>query len=184
MVKIYPTSLSGLYIVQRTPIRDHRGSFARIFCAQELSEILDNRQLVQINHSWTKAQGAVRGMHFQFPPYAEMKFVICLRGEVFDVAVDIRKDSPTYLSWHAETLSPDNQKAMVIPEGFAHGFQTLTENCEILYLHTCAYNPEAEGGLNPGDPDLGIDWPLAFSEISQKDSDRAFINNAFKGLRL
>mgnify|MGYP006303738237 CR=1 FL=1 len=123
-------------------------------------------------------------MHFQYPPYAEMKIVYCLKGQIFDVAVDVRRDSSTYLKWHAETLSPENHKALVIPEGFAHGFQTLTPECEMLYLHTCEYNPQAEGGVNPNDPALGIDWPLPFSEISQKDLDRTFINDEFKGIAL
>jgi dTDP-4-dehydrorhamnose 3,5-epimerase len=183
-VKTYPTPLAGLCVVQHTPISDHRGAFARIFCTHELSEILDSKQIIQINHSLTKSRGAVRGMHFQYPPYMEIKLVTCLKGEVFDVAVDIRQNSPTYLKWHAEILNPENNKTMVIPEGFAHGFQTLTQDCEMLYLHTCAYNPEAEGGLNPSDPALGIDWPLAFTEISQKDSDQTFIDSEFKGVSL
>ena len=174
------TPLSGLFVIERKSIFDHRGAFSRLFCSNELLEIMGNRQIVQINHSITKAKGAVRGMHFQYPPYAEMKLVTCLKGEVFDVAVDIRQDSPTYFKWHAEVLSQDNHKTLAIPEGFAHGFQTLTHNSEMLYLHTCEYNPQAEGGLNPNDPYLGIDWPLPFSEISQKDLNRSFIDNEFK----
>ena len=96
----------------------------------------------------TASRGTVRGMHFQHPPHAETKFVSCLRGEVFDVAVDLRNGSPTFLHWHAEILSADNHRTLVIPEGFAHGFQTLSDDCEMLYFHTAAYNPEAEGGLN------------------------------------
>lgn len=183
-MKIHSTSFSGLNVIERTPFCDHRGAFARLFCTSELSQILGKRQIVQINHSLTKTKGVVRGMHFQFPPYTEMKFVSCLKGEIFDVAVDIRRESPTFLRWHAEILSPDNHKTLVIPEGYAHGFQTLTPNCEMLYLHTCAYNPKAEGGLNPKDPALDIDWPLSFSEISQRDSKHALINTGFKGVRL
>lgn len=183
-MKIEPASLTGLFVIERKSVCDHRGAFSRLFCSNELLEIMDSRQIVQINHSITKAKGAVRGMHFQYPPYAEMKFVTCLKGEVFDVAVDIRQYSPTYLKWHAEVLNEENYKTLAIPEDFAHGFQTLTQDCELLYLHTCAYYPEYEGGLNPNDPALGIDWPLSFSEISQKDSDRTFINDEFKGVAL
>ena len=178
------TPLSGLYVIERKSICDHRGAFSRLFCSNELLEIMRGRQVVQVNHSITKVKGAARGMHFQYPPYAEMKIVTCLQGEVFDVAVDIRQDSNSYLKWHAEILSQDNHKTLSIPEGFAHGFQTLTPDCEMLYLHTCAYNPEYEGGLNPSDPTLGIGWPLPFSEMSPKDLNHPFINNEFKGVVL
>lgn len=183
-MNILSTPISGLFVIERSPFRDHRGAFSRLFCTDELSEILGSRQIMQINHSLTKARGVVRGMHFQYPPHSEMKFVACLRGEVFDVAVDIRHGSPTFLKWHAEVLSLDNNKTLVIPEGFAHGFQTLTPDCEMLYLHTCAYKPEAEGGLNPQDPALNIKWPLEFTEISRKDKNRAFINAEFSGVSL
>ena len=109
-------------------------------------------------------------MHFQHPPHAETKFISCLTGEVFDVAVDLRRGSPTFLLWHAEILSADNHKTFIIPEGFAHGFQTLTKDCEILYLHTTAYRADAEGGLNASDPRLGIQWPLSIAEQSARDS--------------
>ncbi len=183
-MNILPTPISGLFVIERSPFCDHRGAFSRIFCTDELAEILGNRQILQINHSLTKARGVVRGMHFQCPPHGEMKFVTCLRGEVFDVAVDIRQDSSTFLKWHVELLSPDNNKTLVIPEGFAHGFQTLTKDCEMLYLHTCAYKPEAEGRLNPGDPALGIEWPLDITEISDRDRNHSFLQSGFAGVCL
>jgi dTDP-4-dehydrorhamnose 3,5-epimerase len=114
-------------------------------------------------------------MHFQREPNAEMKFVTCLRGEVFDVAVDLRPGSPTYLRWHGEILSGSNHKTLVIPEGFAHGFQTLTEDCEMLYLHTASHHSGSEGGLHPLDPALSIPWPLPVAEMSARDSSHPFL---------
>ena len=180
----YSTSLEGLFIVERIPIKDQRGFFCRFFCAKEFKEAGFERPIVQINHSLTIKRGAVRGLHFQYPPHAEAKIVSCIRGEVFDVAVDIRKDSPTFLSWHGEFLSPKNQKSLLIPEGFAHGFQTLTNNCELIYLHSASYNPHAEGGLNINDPRLGIAWPLEITEISERDRAHPFIGEGFEGVSL
>lgn len=129
-------------------------------------------------------KGSLRGMHFQHAPSAEMKFVSCLRGEVFDVAVDLRPDSSTFLQWHAEVLSADNRKTLAIPEGFAHGFQTLADDCEMFYLHTAVYNQAAEGGLNPQDPALAIAWPLPITELSVRDSTHSMIEAGFSGVRL
>jgi dTDP-4-dehydrorhamnose 3,5-epimerase len=125
----------------------------------------------------------VRGMHFQYPPNSEDKFVSCLRGEVFDVAVDLRAGSPTFMHWRAELLSAENSKSFFIPKGFAHGFQTLTKNCELIYLHTQPYAPDAEGGLNPLDPRVGIEWPLPIADISPRDRAHASLAD-FSGLDL
>jgi dTDP-4-dehydrorhamnose 3,5-epimerase len=141
--KFIPTPLAGVVVVQRQPVEDSRGFLSRVYCAKEFSAAGVEKPLAQINHTLTRHRGYVRGMHFQRPPHAETKFVTCLRGEVFDVAVDVRRDSPTFLRWHAELLSATNQRSLLISEGFAHGFQTLTENCELLYLHTSAYEPVA-----------------------------------------
>jgi dTDP-4-dehydrorhamnose 3,5-epimerase len=121
-------------------------------------------------------------MHFQHPPHVEMKLVSCLRGEVFDVAVDIRRDSATFLHWHGELLSDTNHKSLLIPEGFAHGFQSLTPNCELLYLHTAAYVPDAAGALHALDPALEIEWPLEIGEMSQRDRSHPFIDERFRGV--
>jgi len=126
----------------------------------------------------------VRGLHFQHTPYAEMKLVSCLRGEVWDVAVDLRKNSPTFLRWHAEKLSLENCRALLIPEGFAHGFQTLTDDCELIYLHSAAYTQEAEAGVRPNDLYIGISWPLDLFEISKRDSEHLLINDQFTGIEL
>jgi dTDP-4-dehydrorhamnose 3,5-epimerase len=123
----------------------------------------------------------VRGLHFQYPPCEETKVVSCMQGSIFDVAVDIRRSSPTFLHWHAEVLSSDNMKSLLIPEGFAHGFQTLSEDCILIYLHTASYAPEAEGGMNVKDPRLSISWPLQISGLSDRDSNCPYIDDSFEG---
>jgi dTDP-4-dehydrorhamnose 3,5-epimerase len=172
---ISETSIAGLNILERLPLSDGRGFLERMFCEAELAQILGGRRIIQMNRTLTRKSGVIRGMHFQSEPHAEMKFVSCLRGQVLDVAVDIRPDSPTYLRWYAEILSGDNHKTLAIPEGFAHGFQTLTEDCEMLYFHTAAYHPESESGLHPLDPALAISWPLPASEMSARDSSHPFL---------
>ena len=124
--RIQSTPLSGLQVITRQMLGDHRGFLSRLFCADELAQAGWTKPIAQINHTYTAKKGTVRGMHFQHPPHAEMKLVSCIRGEVWDVAVDLRANSPTFLHWHAEVLSADNHKALLIPEGFAHGFQTLS----------------------------------------------------------
>lgn len=181
---ILATPIAGLHVLQRKPIGDSRGYLERLFCAEELRGLCPGKNIAQINHTLTANAGAVRGMHFQHPPHAETKFVSCLRGEVFDVAVDLRHDSPTFLRWHAERLSADNHKTLVIPEGFAHGFQTLTDDCEMLYFHTTAYQPGAEGGLNAQDPHLAIQWPLPVAGLSARDAAHPFLDSDFTGVTL
>lgn len=179
---ILDTPLSGLRLLQRKPIGDSRGYLERLFCADELQALAPGKHIAQINHTLTASRGTVRGLHFQRPPHAETKFVSCLRGEVFDVAVDLRHNSPTFLRWHAELLSADNHKTLVIPEGFAHGFQTLTDNCEMLYFHTAAYQPGAEGGLNAQDSRLAIQWPLPVAGLSPRDAAHPLLNDDFTGV--
>ncbi len=176
------TPLKGLKLIHRKPIGDSRGYLERLFCAEELKKLIPGKGIAQINHSLSSKRGTVRGMHFQRPPHAETKFVSCLRGEVFDVAVDLRRDSPTFLHWHAELLSADNHKTLLIPEGFAHGFQTLTEDCEMLYFHTATYHSSAEGGLNAQDPHLAINWPLPMTEQSTRDMAHSILTKDFAGL--
>jgi dTDP-4-dehydrorhamnose 3,5-epimerase len=176
------SSLKGLYKIVKKPIEDERGFFSRFFCAEEFKKLGFRKPIAQMNHSFTKQKGAVRGMHFQYSPYTEAKIITCIRGEIFDVAVDIRKDSPTFLQWHAEVLNENNQSSLYIPDGFAHGFQTLTENCELLYIHSSFYQHDAEGGLNVLDRELSIDWPLEISEISERDQNHPMINKSFKGI--
>lgn len=178
------TPLSELVLVQRKAIEDSRGFLSRFYCENEFCNVGINKPIIQINHTLTRNKGAVRGLHFQYPPYAEIKLVSCLQGEVFDVAVDLRRDSSTYLRWYGAKLTSQNRQSLLIPEGFAHGFQTLTENCELLYLHTAAYQPESEGALNVSDPALAIAWPLVITEISERDRNHKMLEQNFQGINL
>lgn len=179
-----PTPLAGLHVVQRQPLGDARGSFTRVFCQEELAAAGWMRPIAQINHSVTQARATVRGLHYQRPPHAEMKLVSCLAGEVWDVVVDLRSGSPTFLGWHAERLSAQNGRALLIPEGCAHGFQVLGEGAELLYCHSAAYVAESEAGLHPQDPRLAIAWPLPVLALSPRDAGHPFIDAEFKGVRL
>jgi dTDP-4-dehydrorhamnose 3,5-epimerase len=179
---ILETPLPGLVRVQRHPVGDARGHLARLFCADDLCGAGWHGPVAQINHTRTTRAGTLRGLHFQHPPHAEIKLVSCLRGEVWDVAVDLRRGSPTFLRWHAEKLSADNGMALLIPRGFAHGFQTLGDDAEMLYCHSAAYAPAAEGGLHPLDERLAIAWPLAVSEISARDAAHARLDAEFEGI--
>lgn len=179
---VLPTAIVGLTVLQRQPIGDHRGYLERIFCADELRAIIATRTIVQINHTYTAKRGTVRGLHFQYPPQAEMKMVSCLKGEIFDVAVDVRHGCPSFLQHHGEILSAANRKTLVIPEGFAHGFQALTDDCEMLYLHTAAYAPMSEGALNATDPRLAIPWPLPITEQSPRDLAHSMLATDFTGV--
>ena len=174
--------LAGLQKITRQTLGDNRGYLSRLFCSDELRNVGWVKPIAQINHTFTQKQGVVRGMHFQHPPHAEMKLVSCIRGEIWDVVVDLRKNSPTFLQWHAEKLSANNHCALLIPEGFAHGFQTLTEDCELLYLHSAPYSKECESGMNFLDPMLAIEWPLSITETSERDTNHPLISSNYKGI--
>ena len=184
VMNVTSTRIAGVMVVQTTPIADHRGAFQRLFCDRELGELTGGRHIVQINHSRTIQAGSLRGVHFQAPPHAEMKFVRCLSGRVWDVAVDLRAGSPTFLHWHAEELSADNARMLVIPEGCAHGFQSLEPESELLYLHTAHYTSTAEGGVRYDDPALDIPWPLPVTDVSERDRLHPLITSDFLGLTL
>lgn len=171
-------------LVQRKTREDHRGFLSRFYCAEEFREAGINKPIVQINHTVTRMEGTVRGLHFQYPPYAENKLVSCLKGAIWDVAVDIRRGSTTFLRWHGEILSAANRKSLLIPEGYAHGFQSLTEDCEMIYLHTAAYHAEAEGRINVIDPRLNIFWPLPIKNLSDLDCEHPFVEKDFQGVVL
>jgi dTDP-4-dehydrorhamnose 3,5-epimerase len=181
---MHPTPMSDLVVAESKAFKDERGAFARLFCEQELSSVIGHRKIVQINHSCTEAVGAVRGLHFQHAPHAEMKLVRCLKGKVWDVAVDLRPQSSSYKRWYAQELSPQNAHMMVIPEGFAHGFQVLEADSELLYLHTAFYNPESQGGVRYDDPELDVAWPLPVTYISARDSSHAYIDTSYRGIVL
>lgn len=181
---IAETPLSGLMLISRKLRRDERGYLERIYDTDDFGSLFARRMIMQINRTLTHDRDTVRGMHFQLPPHAELKLVSCLRGSVFDVAVDLRQGSPTFLRWHASILSADNAQSLLIPEGFAHGFQALTENCEMLYLHTKTYQPAHERGLHPEDRRLGIDWPRPVTGLSPRDAACPWLTDAFGGVEI
>jgi dTDP-4-dehydrorhamnose 3,5-epimerase len=175
------TPLAGLRLVQRQRMGDARGFLARLFCAEELASAGWPGPVAQINQTLTARRGTVRGLHFQHSPHAEAKLVSCLRGSVFDVALDLRSGSPGFGRWHAVTLSADNGMALLIPAGFAHGFQALEDGVELLYCHSAPYAPAAEGGLHPQDPALAIAWPLPPAELSARDAAHPGLDPQFEG---
>lgn len=184
-LELQPTPLSDLMVIQRLPLEDSRGYLERLFCAQELEVHLPpGRRIEQVNHTLTHKRGTVRGLHFQSPPHAELKVVTCLKGAVYDVALDLRRTSPTFLRWHAEVLSDMNHRSLLIPEGFAHGFQTMTADAELLYLHTAAYDASHEGGLDALDRRLNVAWPEPLSERSERDMGYLPITDTYAGLEL
>lgn len=171
-MKVTPLPLSGAYLIDLEPRGDARGFFARMFCVDEFAEYDLETRWVQCNTSYTSFAGTIRGMHFQRPPKAEVKLVRCLRGEIWDVIVDLRHGSPTYGQWHGERLDDHNRSMMYVPQGFAHGFQTLTDNVELLYFHSASYSKAHEGGLRWDDATVSIAWPL--ERTNQSDRDAAF----------
>jgi dTDP-4-dehydrorhamnose 3,5-epimerase len=180
---IKDTSLQGLQLIQRQSIQDERGFLSRLFCKEDLASIFSiEKQVVQINHTKTSKKASVRGMHYQLPPHSEIKIVTCLVGEVWDVVVDLRRNSATFLKWHAEILSAENFYSLLIPAGFAHGFQTLSDDCHLLYGHSSAYASHAEAGLHYQDPKLDIKWPLEVGSVSMRDESHSFISEMFEGL--
>lgn len=181
-MNITRTAIDGVVVVEVTPFADARGAFTRLYCERELAEVIGMRRIVQINHSRTHAVGAVRGLHFQRAPHAEMKLVRCLKGKVWDIAVDLRAGSPTFRAWHAEELDAERARMLVIPEGCAHGFQVLAPESELLYLHTAFYTPASEGGVRHDDPRLAIRWPLATTDISPRDTTHPLLAADFHGL--
>lgn len=180
--EIIKSPLEGLLTVVRKARTDSRGWFERLYCSEELAAAGFATPPLQINRSFTEGAGTVRGMHFQFPPHCEIKFVSCTVGEVFDVAVDLRPQSRTFLQWFGVHLSAENHTSLLIPAGFAHGFQVLSPVAELLYLHSAPHAPRAEGGLNPLDPSIAIEWPLPPGAMSNKDMQRPFVGDGFAGV--
>lgn len=176
--------LDGLKLIERQSRGDSRGFLSRLFCAEELAAAGWSKPVMQINHTFTAKLGTVRGMHFQRPPAQEIKLVSCIRGEVWDVVVDVRSGSPTFLHWHAERLSGNNCRALLVPEGFAHGFQALTDDVELLYCHSATFDAAAEAGLNPLDERLAINWPVSITEVSDRDANHPLIGCDYHGVKL
>ena len=183
-VNVIQTPIPGAVVVETQTHADSRGAFTRLYCARSLADVIGPRQILQINHSRTVRAGAVRGMHFQHPPHAEMKLVRCVRGRVWDVVVDLRAGSPTFLQWHAQELDMESARMFVIPEGCAHGFQALDPDTELVYLHTAFYTPSAEAGLRHDDPKLQIRWPMEAVELSPRDRSHALLPDDFAGIQV
>lgn len=176
------TTLQDSYVIEPKTFMDNRGWFSRYFCKEEFKKIQHQKEWVQMNHSFTTHKGTIRGMHYQIAPYREIKLIRCIAGSIYDVIIDVRKNSPTFLQWFGVTLSAENKKMLYIPEGFAHGFQSLTDNVELLYHHSEYYTPGAEGGIKYDDNRINIKWPLSVSTISERDAAHPYIDNHFKGL--
>ena len=181
-MKFIETPINGLFLIELEPYQDERGHFFRVFCENEFEEVDFPKRIAQINQSLTRKSGTVRGMHFQYPPKAEIKIVKCISGSIYDVAIDLRKNSQSFLKWHGEVLSEKNEKMLYIPEGFAHGFQTLENDSKVIYFVTEFYYPEYEGGVLYNDPKIKINWPLELTNISDKDRKLKLLEENFMGL--
>jgi len=177
-----PTPLQGAYLVRLQPIEDERGFFVRTFCKKEFEAIGHEKEFVQMNQSYNKLKGTLRGMHYQLPPHQEIKLVRCIAGIVYDVIIDLRKDSLTYLHHFGAELSPENFCMMYVPEGFAHGFQTLSDHSSLVYHHTAYYTPGSEGGLRYDDKRLAIRWPIEPTCLSEKDQQYPYLVENFNGI--
>jgi len=178
------TGLNGSYVVTIVPVTDDRGWFVRTFCKDEFKKIGHNDEWVQINHSFTNEAGTIRGMHFQKPPFAETKLIRCIAGNVFDVIIDLRKNSNTFLKWFGVELSAENKKMIYIPNGFAHGFQTLTDSCQLIYHHTAFYTPGFEEGIKYNDKMIHISWPKEVTRISERDNGHQWLSSSFEGINI
>jgi dTDP-4-dehydrorhamnose 3,5-epimerase len=183
-MEIIETLIADLKLVRSREYEDSRGTFSRSYCMRDFEILIGSRTLKQINLSLTHKIGAIRGLHLQLPPHSELKLVRCLKGTVWDVAVDLRQGSSTFLQWHAEELSEKNKRVLVIPEGFAHGFQVMASGSQLLYMHTNFYAPDFETGFRYDDPLLDISWPLTPSDISERDQSHSLIDQNFKGINI
>jgi dTDP-4-dehydrorhamnose 3,5-epimerase len=183
-MKFTSTGLAGSFLIDIFPVEDERGWFVRTFCKNEFEEIGHKKEWMQINHSFTYNAGTIRGMHFQRPPFSEIKLIRCIAGKIFDVIIDIRKNSSTFLKWFGIELSAENKKMIYIPEGFAHGFQALTNDCQLIYNHSEYYKPGVEGGIKYDDAGIGIEWPLPAKNVSVRDSHHPLLDKNFEGINI
>jgi dTDP-4-dehydrorhamnose 3,5-epimerase len=174
-MKFTETPLKGLWIVEPVPIRDERGAFMRTFCIDEFGERGLETRFVQHSHSLNLKKHTLRGLHFQNPPHSEVKLVSCIRGSIWDVAVDIRPGSPTRNEWFAVELTAENQRQLYIPKGFAHGFQTLEDDTLVSYLISEFHAPDAASGMRYDEPAIGIEWPAPPRVISERDLNWGYL---------
>lgn len=181
-MKFFHTFLKDVYIIEPEPFKDHRGMFSRVFCREEMSAVGCTKTIDQVNHSVTMREGSIRGMHYQIPPKAEIKIVKCIRGAVYDVVIDLREGSITFLKWFGQVLSEENMKMMYVPEGFAHGFQVLLPESELLYFHTAPYSPEYQRAVRYNDPLVNITWPQKVADVSENDQNHPLLVKDFQGI--
>ena len=181
-MRLQSTPIPDLTVIHSERTSDSRGSFSRLYCDRDLAAVLNGACIVQINHSVTKRVGTIRGLHFQFPPAAELKIIRCIRGEVFDVAVDLRTGSSTFLQWFGLALKGDDDQAIAVPAGFAHGFQVLQPDSELLYLHSAHYDPNLEAGIRYDESKINIRWPLDVAALSERDSSHVPLPDDFPGI--
>ncbi len=174
-MKFLPTPLAGAFVVELEPLEDERGFFARSFCQEEFRKQGLKPAIAQCNVSWNRKRGTLRGLHYQAAPHEEAKVVRCTRGAIWDVIVDLREGSPTRLRWHAQELSADNRLAFYVPEGFAHGFQTLADDSEVHYQMSETYHPDLARGVRWDDPLLKVKWPLPAPILSERDQSYALL---------
>ena len=177
-------SLQGAFTIDVEPFEDNRGFFTRIFCEKEFAKHDLVQHFVQANHSGTRGSGVIRGMHFQHMPHGEVKLVKCVQGAIFDVIIDIRKGSPTFLQWFGAELTAENKRMMYVPAGFGHGFQSISDYSEITYMVSNFYNKESEGGIRYNDAAVNISWPVPVSLVSDKDLKIPLITPAFRGVEM
>lgn len=180
-MEFVPTEIAGAFEVRHDVRTDARGRFRRQYCEREFADAGLNTRWVQVNHSVTLGKGSVRGMHFQRPPKAEAKLVSCTVGRAFDVVVDLRSGSETFLQWAAVEIG--QATSLYIPEGCAHGFQALTDEVQLIYQHSNYYAPEREGGVRFDDPAIAVDWPLPVGTISDRDRSFPLVDDNFEGFQ-
>jgi len=178
------TSIHGCFVIGCEPVKDERGIFYRTFDRQEFERMGRTKTFIQHNVSINHKKGTVRGMHYQVPPHAEAKLIQCIAGKVFDVILDLRKNSATFLKWISVELSAEACNQVWIPEGCAHGFQTLEDHSTLLYCHTAAYNKDAEAGIRTDDPQIRVSFPLPVSAISMRDQNHPLLASTFNGLEI
>ena len=181
---IEESDLKGVFIINLEPIEDDRGWFSRFYCKDEFSKKGITKIFVQFNHSFNRYKGTLRGMHYQNPPKADAKLIRCISGSVYDVIVDLRSGSPTFLKWIAVELSARNRKMIYIPEGFAHGFQTLEDNAELIYHHSEFYEPTQEGAIRYNDELINIKWPEEVLHVSDRDKNHPLLSANFTGINV
>jgi len=189
-MRLEPTGIQDLYVIHRIIRQDERGSFTRLFGADEIADAGRPTNVVHINTSTSKEAGTLRGIHFQYPPFSEAKIVACTSGTIWDVGVDLRPNSPTRFQWFGTLLTPENGVSMLIPEGFGHAFITLEPNSTAVYAISACYAPQLESGLRYDDPLIDISWPVTPKIVSEKDlnwgllNDRiGEINTGFEGIQ-